>query len=85
MSRAISKYDRTAGRRPEVIREYLPDGTADWETGGGYSAAEVAAHLSVSVKTVRRLLKDGRLQHVRIGRRVVITATSVELLLEQAR
>ncbi len=50
----------------------------------GYSVAEVASQLLVSVRTVRRLVANGRLQHVKIGRRVVVTAASVAALLEQA-
>lgn len=47
----------------------------------GYSVRDTALLLSISQKTVRRMLADGRLDHVRIGRRVVVTAASVAVLL----
>lgn len=85
MPRAISKCDRTPGGRLDVTGGPAPDVSADWGQGGGYSVAEVAHHLSVSTKTVRRLVKDGTLQHVKIGRRVVVTASSVAALLGRAQ
>jgi excisionase family DNA binding protein len=41
------------------------------------SAAEM---LSVSQKTIRRMLRDGRLRAVRVGRRVVVTLESLRRL-----
>ena len=39
---------------------------------------EAAEALSLSVKTLDRLIKDGRLQAVRIGRRVAVPTSSLE-------
>ena len=45
------------------------------------SVDATAGLLSVSAKTVQRMVADGRLDRVRIGRRVLVTRRSVDLLL----
>jgi excisionase family DNA binding protein len=35
--------------------------------------ADVASHLSVSIRTVRRLIADGSLQFIRVGRAVRVS------------
>ncbi len=48
-----------------------------------YSTNESAALLSVSPKTVRRLIKEGRLHAVRIGsRRLLIPSSSIKRFLK---
>lgn len=42
------------------------------------SIAEAARTLSLSEKTVRRAIKDGRLEHRRIGDRVLIPVAALE-------
>lgn len=44
------------------------------------SVSQTAFELSVSTKTVRRMLADGRLQPVRIGRRVLVASASIARL-----
>lgn len=51
----------------------------------GYSVAEAARLLSVSTKTIRRMVADGRLEHIRIGTRVIVMASSLTALLDAAR
>lgn len=45
----------------------------------------VARLLSLSPWTVRRMVSDGRLTPVRIGRRVLVEVTEVERLVSTAR
>lgn len=40
-------------------------------THAPFTIPEVALRLNVSERTVRRLVRDGRLQHVRVGPRLV--------------
>lgn len=42
-----------------------------------------AAALSVEHKTVRALIADGRLGHVRIGRRVLVPVAAIDTYLER--
>ena len=46
------------------------------------TAAEVAEMLSVSLRSVRRLIKDGKLPIVRVGRAVRIRPEALEALIE---
>jgi excisionase family DNA binding protein len=46
------------------------------------TVAEVAEKLRVSQATIRNWLHEGRLAHVRIGRRVRIVRTDLERLIE---
>jgi excisionase family DNA binding protein len=46
-----------------------------------YSMSEAAASLGVSLSTVKNLIAQGRLKTARIGRRVLIPASSLESLL----
>lgn len=84
MSRVTSTRGTAVEQKRRTSEAAAPAVTPAWDAGGGLSVAEVAARLSVSTRTVRRLLKAGTLKHVKIGRRVVVTATSVADLLEQA-
>ena len=43
-----------------------------------YSVTETAEILNVSEKTVRRMIEDGRLRHVTIGRLIRITPADFE-------
>lgn len=45
------------------------------------SVAVTARLMSVSARTVRRMIVDGRLDRVRIGRRVLVTRRSLDRLL----
>lgn len=47
-----------------------------------YSIAESAIRLSVSTATVRRLISDGTIRTIRLGRRVLIPVKIVEQLCE---
>ena len=44
------------------------------------SIRETAFALSVSTKTVRRMLADGRLEELRVDRRVLVTSSSIKKL-----
>ena len=50
-----------------------------------YSVRDVAERLGVHPETVRRLIHDGRLDAIRDGRALLVTATSLERLLLQQR
>ena len=47
------------------------------------SIAETAKCLSVSTMSVRRWIKSGKLQHVRLGRSVRVPSTSVDQFVKQ--
>lgn len=47
-----------------------------------YSVPESADVLSVSARTIRRMLADGRLVPLRVGRRVLVTAKSLLAFIE---
>lgn len=58
------------------------------EVEGGselYSVREVAGQLGVHPETIRRLIHEGRLDAVRIGRVLRVHAGAVESLLAQQR
>ncbi|MDA0353754.1 MAG: helix-turn-helix domain-containing protein [Chloroflexi bacterium] len=48
-----------------------------------YGLSEAAEQLSVSRKTIERLIRDGSLRSVRIGRRRLVTATDLRALVER--
>lgn len=50
----------------------------------GYSVDEAAAALGIGRSTLYRLIRDGRLRTLRLGRRVLITATELEGFLARA-
>lgn len=47
----------------------------------GVRVAEAADSLGVSSRTIRRMILDGRLQHIRVGRCVIVTTASLRSLL----
>jgi len=47
------------------------------------SIAETAECLSVSAMSIRRWIKSGKLQHVRLGRSVRVPLASVDQLVKQ--
>jgi excisionase family DNA binding protein len=49
-----------------------------------YSVTEAAQLLGLSARSVRYLLKEGKLGFCRVGRRIVITQRDLERLLKQA-
>jgi excisionase family DNA binding protein len=49
------------------------------------SVATVASHLDVSTKTVRRLLKDGQLPNLRVGRQIRISERDLADFLARSR
>lgn len=49
-----------------------------------YKPAEAAGLLGLHVQSVRRLVDEGRLGAVRVGRRIVIPARSIESFLADA-
>jgi excisionase family DNA binding protein len=61
-----------AGRYATVLPECL-------------SRSDVAARLSVSVDTIDRAIKDGRLTAYRLGKRVVVRAPDVQAWLRSAQ
>lgn len=66
MSDALAKDDLA-----DVIRDVLSDVLSDLDGPRAYSVAEVAERLSVSQRTVYRLIEDGylhRLPHVSLPR-----------------
>jgi excisionase family DNA binding protein len=60
---------------------------ADSSTNGGglYSVRQVADQLGVHPETVRRLIHDGRIEAVRIGRVLRINAGELERFLTRQR
>lgn len=60
---------------------------ASTEAGGGelVSVREVARRLGVHPETIRRLIHDGRLDAVRIGRVLRVEASALESFLERQR
>jgi excisionase family DNA binding protein len=49
------------------------------------SIAAVALHLGVSVKTVRRLVHEGRLPSLRVGRQIRISEIDLAAFLARSR
>ena len=50
-----------------------------------YTVREVAGRLGVHPETIRRLIHDGRLDAVRLGRVLRVDATALDLLLARQR
>lgn len=50
----------------------------------GFSVPETAASLGLSENRVWSLVNNGRLNHVRVGRRVIIPAAAIEQFLRDA-
>ncbi len=50
-----------------------------------YTVEEVAEQLGVSLATIRRAIRDGRLATYRFGRAVRITADDLEIFLTKTR
>ena len=55
------------------------------ESGSLYSVREVAGRLGVHPETVRRLIHDGRLDAVRVGRVLRVEGASFAIFLERQR
>jgi excisionase family DNA binding protein len=49
-----------------------------------YSLAEAAQAMSLSVRSLRYLIRSGRLGYCRVGRRIVIPAAELERLVRRA-
>lgn len=64
--------------------EHLPEPPSELVVPELLSVAVTARLTSVSARTVRRMIVDGRLDRVRIGRRVLVTGRSLDLLLGRA-
>jgi excisionase family DNA binding protein len=60
---------------------------ASTEAGGGelVSVREVARRLGVHPETIRRLIHDGRLEAVRIGRVLRVESSELESFLDRQR
>lgn len=70
--------DLEAALRP-IVAKLVADELAkhrDPREGDHLTVAEYARRLSVSERTVRDAIRDGRLEHVRIGRAVRIPVTA---------
>jgi excisionase family DNA binding protein len=50
----------------------------------GFTLAEAAERLTISMTTARKMVSDGQLQVVRIGRRLVVPEREIELVLAGA-
>ena len=59
--------------------------SADQKPGGLYSVREVAGQLGVHPETIRRLIHDGRLDAVRVGRVLRVHRHAVDIFLAQQR
>lgn len=59
-----------------VVRKVLAEKPANDATPELVTVAAYASRLSVSERTVRDAIRDGRLEHVRIGRAVRIPAAA---------
>jgi excisionase family DNA binding protein len=66
------------GAASKPSRELLPNRRAPL-----LKASEVAAILKVSLRSVRRMLADGRLPYVRIGRSVRVRPEALEAMIEE--
>jgi excisionase family DNA binding protein len=60
----------------EIVREELAKAKPANDDGDHLTVATYAARLAVSERTVRDAIRDGRLEHVRIGRAVRIPAAA---------
>lgn len=58
----------------QIVRDELAKAKPANDEPGHLTVAAYAARLSISERTVRDAIKDGRLEHVRIGRAVRIPA-----------
>jgi excisionase family DNA binding protein len=59
--------------------------TTDVDTGALYSVRDVADRLGVHPETVRRLIHDGRLDAVRVGRVLRVDGRAVARFVERQR
>jgi excisionase family DNA binding protein len=59
--------------------------TTDVDTGSLYSVRDVADRLGVHPETIRRLIHDGRLDAVRVGRVLRVDGRAVEGFVERQR
>jgi excisionase family DNA binding protein len=59
--------------------------SADPQANGLYSVREVASQLGVHPETIRRLIHDGRLDAVRVGRVLRVHRHAVESFLARQR
>jgi len=57
----------------------------DPQSGGLYSVREVASQLGVHPETIRRLIHDGRLDAVRVGRVLRVHKEAVDTFLARQR
>ena len=51
----------------------------------GFTVQQVARMTSLHPQTVRALIREGRIRHVRVGRRLIVPRTEVERFLEPAK
>jgi excisionase family DNA binding protein len=59
--------------------------SVDPQSGGLYSVREVASQLGVHPETIRRLIHDGRLDAVRVGRVLRVHKDAVDTFLARQR
>lgn len=65
-------------RRMDTLIAFLRKGEMASERRSALSMAEAAAALSISTKTLRRMVAEGRLRPMRVGRRVLVPRTELE-------
>jgi len=63
--------------RPKTMPSWIPDRL--------HSVAESAELLRLSVRQTQRLISDGRLRVLRIGRRVLIQPEAIAALIDESR
>jgi excisionase family DNA binding protein len=76
------------GRPAHAPRSWLCHGvpvTADVDTGSLYSVRDVADRLGVHPETIRRLIHDGRLDAVRVGRVLRVDGRAVAGFVDRQR
>jgi excisionase family DNA binding protein len=70
---------------PRATVCHLAPVTADVDSGSLYSVRDVADRLGVHPETIRRLIHDGRLDAVRVGRVLRIDGRGVAGFVERQR
>jgi excisionase family DNA binding protein len=90
-SGTVERTDRTLpamGRAAHARRSsvcHVARVTTDVDTGSLYSVRDVADRLGVHPETIRRLIHDGRLDAVRVGRVLRIEGRAVSGFVERQR
>lgn len=67
-----------------TLEEHVEQSRAAGQQGRLHSVSETASYLGVSPSMVRKMIADGRIEVVRLGRRVLVPPSEVARLMRGA-